>query len=291
MKLIVHPGLHKTGSTYLQHVLNNNHAALRARGVYYRRQAGYPAHHGAAWRILLGDPQPVVDMAAEARAADCDTILLSSEDLEGALYDDRPVQAVQNAAAAAGIDSTEWHVVLRDPGEAFASLFAQLQHHVYADAFQLFYDVMRRGFIHMAAPMPGKGTPYWYYSFDHHADLMQLHRRYGAQVFAHDFSAPGPYPGSGILERLGVLDAIDTLPGAEARNARPGRDNTIRGFVERVAEAVPDETQQMRVIDGFLGCLENGLDNCGTYAEIVGARYAGSHRAALSEFGAFAKAE
>ena len=284
MKLIIHPGLHKTGSTYLQHVLNDNHAQLAARGVWYQPQSGYPAHHEAAWRILLGDEQPLVAMIEEARAADCHTVMLSSEDLEGALYDDRPLHAVDDAANQSDVRNIEWHIVLRDPGTAFASLFAQLQHHVYADAFQLFYDVMRRGFVHMAAPMPGSGTPYWHYSFDHLADLGRLHERAGASVFAHDFDAKAAFPGAGLLEHLGVLDAIETLPSVEARNARPARDDIIRGYVSRVAEAVPHPDEQQRVIDGFLACLESGLDNIATYADMVGERHRDSHRAALARF-------
>ncbi|MDJ0644088.1 MAG: hypothetical protein QNJ15_14845 [Erythrobacter sp.] len=284
MKLIIHPGLHKTGSTYLQHVLNDNHAPLAKRGVWYQPQEGYPAHHHAAWRILLGDERPLVAMIEQARTTDCHTVILSSEDLEGALYDDRALHAIDDAANQAAVGEIEWHVVLRDPGTAFASLFAQLQHHVYADAFQLFYDTMRRGFVHMAAPMPDAGTPYWFYCFDHLADLGRLHSRAGAGVVAHDFAAKSAFPGASILEHVGVLDAITTLPGQEARNARPDRDDIIRGYVLRVAEAVPDENDQRRVIDGFLGCLENGLDNIDTYAAMVGERYSDSHRAALAQF-------
>ncbi len=284
MKLIIHPGLHKTGSTYLQHVLNDNHAALAGRGVWYQPQEGYPAHHRTAWRTLLGDEQPLVAMIEEARAAKCHTVVLSSEDLEGALYDDRPLHAVDDAANQTEVREIEWHVVLREPGAAFASLFAQLQHHVYADAFQLFYDVIRRGFVHMAAPMPDTGTPYWYYCFDHLADLGRLHHRAGAVVIAHDYAAKTAFPGASMLEHLGVLDAISHLPGPEARNARPSRDSIIRGYVMRVAEAIPSENEQQRIIDGFLACLENGLDNIETYAAMVGERYSDSHRAALARF-------
>lgn len=284
MKLIVHPGLHKTGSTYLQHVLNANHAALTARGVWYQPQQGYPAHHQAAWRILLGDPAPLLAMAEKARTAECHTLLLSSEDLEGALYDNRPLAAIGEATRSAGIASVEWHVVLRKPGSAFASLFAQLQHHVYADAFQLFYDVMHRGFIHMAQPTPGQGTPYWYYTFDHLADLARLQERAQTSLFAHDFADAAPFPGAGLLEHLGVLDAIVSLPGNSARNARQTNDEIVRGFATRVEEAVPDAAAQARILDGFLACMQNGLDNVDTYATIIGERYAESHAKALRRF-------
>ncbi|MGB3711064.1 MAG: hypothetical protein WA985_05195 [Erythrobacter sp.] len=285
MRLIIHPGLHKTGSTYLQHVLNDTSRALTEKGVWYERQRGYPAHHGAAWRILIGDPKPLIRMGEKAEQAGCETLILSSEDLEGALYDDRPLAAIERAVGDCGIDTVEWHVVLRDPGQAFASLFAQLQHHVYADAFQLFYDVMRRGFVHMAAPMPDAGTPYWHYAFDHLADLERLKQRTGAQVVAHDFAAEEAFPGAPLLRHLDCAGAIEKLPGPAARNARPAREDIIRGFVERVAEAVPDTEGQRQVTEGFLACLESGLANVSTYAELVGARYAASHRGALERFG------
>ncbi|GAA5060698.1 hypothetical protein GCM10023208_29390 [Erythrobacter westpacificensis] len=284
MKLIVHPGLHKTGSTYLQHVLNDNHAALAAQGVWYQPQQGYPAHHHAVWRILLGDPAPLVAMVENARKAGCHTLVLSSEDLEGALYDDRPLAAIGAAAASTDVSHIEWHVVLREPGSAFASLYAQLQHHVYADAFQLFCDVMRRGFVHMAQPTPGHGTPYWYYAFDHLADLDRFQERADAPLFAHDFAHAAPFPGAGLLDHLGVLDALVTLPGRSARNARPAVDEIIRGFAERVEEAVPGDAEQARILDGFLTCMQNGLDNIETYAAIIGQRYAESHAGALRCF-------
>ena len=162
MKLIVHIGLHKTASTYFQHVLNDNHAAFARHGLWYEQQAGYPAHHHAAWQLLTGNGAPLAAMIAHAQAAQCDALLLSSEDLEAALHDPRPIDTILATARAMGIDDIEWHTVLRDPGQCFASLYAQLQHHIYADATQLFYDAMRRGFIHIDQPMPGEGTPYWY---------------------------------------------------------------------------------------------------------------------------------
>ncbi len=284
MRLILHPGLHKTGSTYLQHVLNDNAAALRARGVYYQRQECYPAHHHAAWQILVGNAAPLLTMIGEAEAAGCETVILSSEDLEGALFDERPLSAIEMATSFAGITQVEWHVVLREPGAAFASLFAQLQHHVYADAFAMLYDAMRRGFLHIAAPMPGSGTPYWYYSFDHARDLAQLADRIQGSVIAHDFAAPGPFPGAALLAHLGVLDAIEHLPGEHARNSRPARDEIIRGYVARVAEAIPDDLAQRAVLPGFLAALENGLDMIETYGAIVTTQYARSHREALQRF-------
>jgi len=171
MQLLVHIGLHKTGSTYLQYLLNGNHAALARAGFWYAPQPGYPAHHHAAWRLLAGDGAPLAAMIADARQAGCHTLILSSEDLEGALHDPRPLAAIAAAAREGGVDAVAWHVVLREAGAVFASLFAQLQHHIYADSLQMFHDCLRRGHLFYDQPMPGEGTPYWYYSFDVARDL------------------------------------------------------------------------------------------------------------------------
>jgi len=81
-----------------------------------------------------------------------------------------------------------------------------------------------------------------------------------------------------------VLDAIGALPRKHARNARPTREEIIRGYVSRVAEAIPDDLAQRAVLPGFLGALENGLDMIETYGAIVTAQYARSHREALHRF-------
>lgn len=284
MKLLIHCGLHKTGSTFFQHVCNDNADALATHGVYYQKQGGYPAHHEAAWRLLIGDEAPLLAMVKEAQAANCHTLILSSEDLEGALYDERPIAAIQRAAAQAGIADIEWHIALRHPGDMFASLFAQLHHHIYADALAMFYDVMRRGFVHFAAPMPDAGTPYWYYSFDHDRDLARLSERVSGTVIAHDFAGPSRFPGSQILASCDALGAITKLPDDNARNARSGRDAVIAGFLTRLAEALPDEADQQIVFEGFLNNLGNSLANADTYGALIGKRYADSHAAALAQF-------
>lgn len=138
MRLLVHMGLHKTGSTYLQHILNDNHEALKARGIYYSPQEGYPAHHHAAWAMLGNDMMPLIRMVADARSARCDTLILSSEDLEGLLLNPGLARSIAKAAEDLRIDHLSWHICLREPGAYFESLFAQLQHHVYADSLVLF---------------------------------------------------------------------------------------------------------------------------------------------------------
>lgn len=285
MKLIVHLGLHKTGSTFFQHIMNDYSDRFVDHGLYYHPQDGYPAHHAAAWQLLRGDPQPLAAMIAQARDARCDRVLLSSEDLEGALYDRRAIDAILTAASDGAVESIEWHVTLREPGSAFASLFAQLQHHVYADAVSLFYDVMRRGFIHIDQPMPDAGTPYWYYSFDHHRDLERLAEWTGEAPMVQSFDDRSPFPAWRILARERLIDLVDVMPGDDARNRRLEPLDVGRGYVERMLEAVPSEQDQEAIIEPLTDCLRAGLDHIDKFARIVGERWGESHQRAIKAFG------
>jgi hypothetical protein len=288
MKLIVHIGLHKTASTFLQHLMNDNHLAMRQRGVWYAPQEFYPAHHHAAWRLLVGDTAPLAQMIAEARAADCHTVILSSEDLEGAIYDPRPHTAIAKAAFDGGMDIVQWHVVLRDPGAYFSSLHAQLAHHIYADSLALFHDVMRRGYVHIADPAPGDGTPYWYFCFDQMRDLSRFADTLATagphQLIAHDYADGKPFPGWRMLAEAGVLDAIKCLPGDDARNIRMPLDAVAQGYVQQILALIPDEDDQTAILESFTDSLRANLAGTATYAPIVGRRYAASHQAALARF-------
>src|SRR5208283_2111335 len=86
-RLIVHIGIHKTGSTAIQHTLFNNARQLAAHGILYPRYHAAPVgdfnHRQLAWEIEAG----AVDLAALRNWAkylaqtDAHTVVLSAEDL------------------------------------------------------------------------------------------------------------------------------------------------------------------------------------------------------------------
>jgi len=51
-QVFLHVGLHKTGTTYVQHLMRANRAALRQQGVLYPGGAGFPSQIFAAWDLL-----------------------------------------------------------------------------------------------------------------------------------------------------------------------------------------------------------------------------------------------
>lgn len=286
MRLIIHAGLHKTGSTFLQHIMNDNHEALAAAGVWYEKQPGYPAHHFAAWDILRGDTSPVGRMVADARAHGCHTVILSSEDLEGAIFDGCSAEAITQAAAIAGVERIEWHMAVRDSGEYFASLYAQLQHHVFADPGTMLWEALCKGLIMYIDPLRGEGgTPFWCYCFDPDRYLGAFASRTGLPVVLHDFRDADPFPGWGILEAAGALGAIKTLPGAEARNARMTADDVRAGYAGQILKLLSDDTARERLQPLLDVQLRQNAAVVDAYAEAVSARFAASTNAALARFG------
>jgi hypothetical protein len=286
MRLVVHMGLHKTGSTFLQHLLNLNQPALADRGIWYRPQPGYPADREVSWALMRGNGAPLREMIAEARRGGCETLLLSSEDLEAALCEPATMRAVTETCQAEGVTSAEWHIVLRDPGATFASMFAQVSHHDYADAFTLFYEAMSKGGVYFAFPGGDPNdAPYGFTCFDHHRFIATFAASTTWPVLVHDFRDADPWPGWRLVDRLGALDVLTNVPGDDARNARLETDQVAANYVERIIEAVPDLTDRMDILPLLEPALRASFDAISACAEVVGRRYRDSHEQALREFG------
>jgi hypothetical protein len=286
MRLIVHLGFHKTGSTYLQHLLNKNSEALTDVGIWYEKQEGYPAHHFTAWALLMGDAARLTAMLAAARDAGCHTAILSSEDLEAVPFNPQVARLIEQTAQAAGVTELEWHIALREPGAYFASLHAQLHHHVCADSLAMLTEVMRKGALFIPDPLPGGGgTPYWFYSFDHHRTVATFARTTPHPVIVHDFADADPYPGWRLIERLGAADALTQFPDQEARNARCDEVAVATGMCQRVLEALDDASEALMLAPWIEQSLRANLAAVPVFADSVGRRFGASYRAAIREFG------
>lgn len=117
-KLILHIGVHKTGTTSIQRFLSRNSQALRRQGILYTesgRPLTYPdGHHQLAWALLgrngVRDLACWSDVLAEFRASDCPVALLSSEGL--CTLRDR--QVAKLAALVGGFD-VRVIMYVRDP--------------------------------------------------------------------------------------------------------------------------------------------------------------------------------
>lgn len=284
MRLIVHMGLHKTGSTYLQHLFNDNHSALEERGVYHQWQDGYPAHHDCAWALANGRGDLLSAMIAEAREAKCPTLLFSSEELEAALYDPLAARTIEDVAARQGVAEIEWHIVIREPGASFASLCGYMHHHDYADSLDLFYRAMSRGGIYFPARR-GAPKPFAFNCFDYAHHIGEFAKATQHPVFVQDFDDRDPYPGWRLPDHLGVRDTLVNLPADVARNARKSEQEIAIGYVERMLAAVPNGDDRMRLLPAMEAGLRANLEGVPTYAEIISRRFGPGFRQVLKAHG------
>src|SRR3546814_799690 len=232
-------GFHKTASTHLQELMNCHSAALAARGIWYQPQAGYAAHHDTANPLLVGDAGPFEAMIGEAKAAGAHTMILSSENLEGVVFNPEIALLIERVAADHGFDEIEWHAVIREPGAYFESLHSQLSWHTYADSLTMFSEIMKKGVLFLPEPHYGPGaTPYWFFCFDYHAFLAGFAAMPGRQLFVHDYEDLDPYPGWRIVERLGVLDMLVEQPEEDRCNHRLPRPCAEEHFRTRLREEI-----------------------------------------------------
>jgi hypothetical protein len=285
MRLIVHAGLHKTGSTYLQQAMNDNRDALLARGVHYAKQAGSPAHHGIARDCLRRDFSSLAAMIEEARAKGCHTAILSSQELEAAIFDPLASGGIEQAAAAAGVEAVEWHFCLRDPGEYFGSLHAELRHHLYTDPAAMAVEILRDGMMLLMEPLPDRtGAPFWGFCFDHFRYISAFAAQTRYPVYLHDFRDRSPFPGWRLLERVGLLDGLRMLPGTEARNARAKPSEIQDGYCHQILRRLPDAATRQRLrpmIEDQVGRNMAAVDD---YARAVRDLFAPGTAAALQIF-------
>lgn len=282
MRLVVHMGFHKTASTFLQQLLAGNRAALAGRGVWYDDADVYGAHHPIANPLLAGDPAPLAAMLRRARAAGCETVLLSSENLEALPFVPDVATLLEATAKREGVDSIEWHVVIREPGAYFQSQHAQLSRHTYADAAHMFSEVMKKGVLFMPEPhrFPG-AAPYWFFCFDHEAFL----RAFAGDtrtLFVHDYADDAPYPGWRMIARLGIADALVEQPAPHQRNHRLSRGQVHANLRERLCEAVADPVLWDDVTAAVETSIAANFATVGAYARAVGERFNASYCDALA---------
>jgi len=143
--VVLHVGMHKTGTTSLQTMIARNREHFAAQGLYYpgTGQVGVgDGQHNLAWE-LNGDERfdpgagTLADLAGELRDHRPTGVLISSEDLE--YLHDKPDRMVtlRGVLEDAGY-SARIVITLREPSEYLESLYYELVHQGRAGEFDTF---------------------------------------------------------------------------------------------------------------------------------------------------------
>jgi hypothetical protein len=220
MLLIIHAGLHKTASTYLQSVLERNRDALLKAGLYIQPETGMNANHSTAWAAHIGDFIGVREHMRLATLTHRQPILLSSEDFESLIFQSTYARTIEQIARQSGITEVEWHFCLRDPGEYFASQYAELAKSVFVDFVAMFESVMRDGRFDVSSASR-RHPDSWSHCFDYETHITAFTDEISGEVVLHDFRDGDPFPGHAIVERATDGKIGELGPGADdARNER-----------------------------------------------------------------------
>ena len=282
-RVIVHMGLHKTGSTFLQAVLAAHSDKLRLQRVHYVPDADFAAQHRQAWRLVGGDTGGLPDVVAAAATAGCSTLLLSSEDFEGLLRHPGLAARIAGDLYRLGVGRVEWHIVLRTPGQVFGSLVSEMAKHVFVDPCQFLGEALHRGAIHLDAPSRQFAVPYWFFVFDQARFIGRFASEVEGAVRVHDFAAPGPYPGWQVAEAAGAsgLDWQGIPDGW--KNARAAPDVVAAQLVERFAECLADTSHSVPdLVVEVQRHLSVVLPRLSDMSRMVDERFRDSHRQALT---------
>ena len=134
--VLIHAGTHKTGTTSLQMLFTRHRDDLRDHGILYpetgmwNNPSGIANHTNLAWE-LLGHEQfrsesgTIDDLIEEVADADCDRVLLSSEEFSCLFVHPDRIRQLKDRFEAAGLTA---HIALtiRDVAEYANSLYVTL---------------------------------------------------------------------------------------------------------------------------------------------------------------------
>ena len=183
-ELFIHCGLHKTGTTALQHFLANNAQALLDSGLHYPTSGtgSTKGHHNLASQLardrrFFGLFGSLELMLRQAAAVGKDTVI-SSEDFETSLTSPERWTPLVDSLKGLGFSVT-FVIYLRDPASYLQSLFLENIKHGCGDEFSsVARTVLERG---------AYGFHDWVFQFDYDLVARQMARVSGARVVFRSF--------------------------------------------------------------------------------------------------------
>lgn len=132
-KAVLHIGVHKTGTSFIQGCLSKNRSWLLERRVFYEPGDKVTAHHPTNHHTLIQRFEDgsrrieegtdlILDMLAEANRRNCDTVLLSSELLTSGTVEIEPIVSTLTS----NVDEVVVVAYMRRPDDIVASAYNQL---------------------------------------------------------------------------------------------------------------------------------------------------------------------
>lgn len=206
MKVIIHAGCAKNGSTAFQTMMARAGPGLAAHGLYYPKAS--VGHRDLAERAYLDDYHWVGELMESARAADAGCALLSAEHFQNILCQKAYALGLVSAFRQAGAGDVRFVFSVREPFDYFQSIYAEA-----AKWFPISYEQSAHAALHQ-----GMFWTAWQamvpvaYVFDYAAAFGELRRFLAAPGAGLDCwelcdFAQG-FAGRRLLAEAGVPDAV-----------------------------------------------------------------------------------
>jgi hypothetical protein len=246
VRLILHLGTHKTGTTAVQRFLATNRSALAQQGVHYAAYGANPDANLVANAVATGHPDAARDFFSQqletARRADAQTVLVSAENFYGmavvaaALEGRSPDGAVSQepllvrrlqSVLPPEVSSTQIVGYFRRPDRFAESLYNQrVKYETFAETFERY--------LQLVAPM-----------FAYHRNASAWAEVFGAEncSFKVYESVTGDIRTAFLRDVLEVTDTRPFVEEAARDNERVSRD--VLEFKREINRTTPDSERQI----------------------------------------------
>lgn len=166
MRVIIHAGHHKTGTSTFQRICYKNNAHLAKKGIICPVINNNSCNlYLACYRAQQGDWslfEKIFESATKKLSKD-GVLLLSAEDFENGLLDKSFANSTEEKLKKFGFDRIEWVFVYRDQFDYFESLYSQLSKNgQLIDYSSMANEIIQLGYFTCRIPRFR-----WYFIFDY----------------------------------------------------------------------------------------------------------------------------
>ena len=244
MKLVIHIGLHKTGTTSFQNFLHFNRDSLLEAGVFYPEMGEHESHWVIPNQIIRNNWDYVKnymkDSLSNARKANVNTVFISSEDFELFLFEGYLASKFENLVLDLGYSKIYWVSVLRNQCEYFNSIYSEMSKNKvclnYATAGE---EILNFGEISM-----GTNVYRWRFAFDYDIIIQRFLDYINGTFSAYSFEQ---FTSTDVIGQEFINKIIE-----DKLNQKKFWSSKLH-YVEKTNVRGKDETVEIDYLSNFLG--------------------------------------
>ena len=244
MRLIIHIGLHKTGTTSFQNFLHLNRDALLKAGVLYPEMGEHESHWVIPNQIVRNNWNYVEDYMktslTNAKKANIKTVFISSEDFELFLFEGYLASQFEKLILNLGYSKIYWVSILRNQWDYFNSIYSEMSKNKvclnYATAGE---EILNFGEISM-----GTNVYRWRFAFDYDTIIQRFLDQINGSFSAYSFDQ---FTSTDVIGQEFINRILE-----DDLNQKKFWDSNLQ-YIEKINVRGKDETVEIDYLSNFLG--------------------------------------